>query len=338
MAKSGGGSGDWWESPFVVPREQSGLPLDRFLAAQLPEFDRAYLRSLIREGRVCVDGTPMTTSRALWGNAVVMVDPGGDDAPRWDGEPRLKARLIYEDEAVAVLDKPAGLPLHARTLARHAPGLEPARGETLHLVERMESEMSGVLPVAKTLEAARALESQRSDGTMLLEVFAIVRGTPEQDRFVIDLPLGADDRRSGRRAVDREGGDPAETRVLVGRRFDGYSEVLAYPLTHRTHQVRVHLAAAGFPPAVDALYGDRREIALSDLKRRYDPKPGRAEKPLLDRVSAHASSISLVSPAAGAVRVASPMPADLQRLAGALERHRAPREGLPPLSRTRLSP
>jgi 23S rRNA pseudouridine1911/1915/1917 synthase len=312
---------DGLEAPLIVPREQSGLPLDKFLAIQFPQIDRAYLRSLIRAGRVTVDGAPMTSSRALWGNAVVMLAAEENPAV-WQEKDEKGAAVLYEDAELAIVDKPSGLALHPHTLTRHVPDLEPARGDAFHFVGKMESEMSGVFPIAKSLPCARALESQYSGGSVVLEVGGIVEGVPDEDSWEIDLPLGPDERKSGRRVVNREHGDPAVTRVEVRERYDGFAEVAAFPMTHRTHQVRAHLAASGYPPAVDAIYGGRAEVELSDLKRHYVKKVGRHEKPILTRVSLHARAIGLVSPAKGAVRVESPWPPELARLRSALERHR----------------
>ena len=226
----------------------------------------------------------------------------------WQEKDEKGAAVLYEDAELAIVDKPSGLALHPHTLTRHVPDLEPARGDAFHFVGKMESEMSGVFPIAKSLPCARALESQYSGGSVVLEVGGIVEGVPDEDSWEIDLPLGPDERKSGRRVVNREHGDPAVTRVEVRERYDGFAEVAAFPMTHRTHQVRAHLAASGYPPAVDAIYGGRAEVELSDLKRHYVKKVGRHEKPILTRVSLHARAIGLVSPAKGAVRVESPWP------------------------------
>jgi len=107
---------------------------------------------------------------------------------------------------------------------------------------------------------------------------------------IIDLPLGPDERRSGIVCVRRDGKE-ARTRIAVERRFRGYTLLRCEPLTGRTHQIRVHLAAGGFPLAVDPNYGRRRALALSEIKPDYRFKPGRVETPLIERLTLHALSI-----------------------------------------------
>ena len=132
---------------------------------------------------------------------------------------------------------------------------------------------------------------------------------------LIELPL-ASDRRRGGLVVVSDSGKAARTRVGVEQRYRGYTLLRCEPLTGRTHQLRVHLAAQGFPLVVDPLYGRRRAFALSEFKRGYRPKPGRVEAPLIDRLTLHAVRLEFdaLPPAAGRVAVESPLPRDFQRV------------------------
>jgi 23S rRNA-/tRNA-specific pseudouridylate synthase len=140
----------------------------------------------------------------------------------------------------------------------------------------------------------------------------------------IDLALGPDEKRSGRMVVDPDG-KPARTRIAVLQRFRGFTWLACRPLSGRTHQIRVHLAARGFPLAVDPLYGRRDELLLSNVKAGYRAKPGRPERPLIERLTLHAAAIELPSPrdAARTIRVEAPLPKDLSQLLKQLAKVRA---------------
>ena len=161
------------------------------------------------------------------------------------------------------------------------------------------------------------------------------------EAMLIDRPVGPEPRRSGRMRVDAAG-KPSRTRVEVAERFGGYTWARCEPLTGRTHQIRVHLASEGFPLAVDPQYGRRDELLLSSLKANYRAKPGRTERPLLDRLSLHASEIGWRAPLelpadAGSaepgpapagelapLRVEAPLPKDLARTLKQLAKVRPP--------------
>lgn len=322
--QDGASAGDLFAAPLVVPREQSGLPLDKFLAITFPELDRGYLRELIRGGFVSVDGQPMTSSRAVWGNAVVLVEPDGEDATLYHEDRSGDLPILFENDELVVIDKPAGLSIHGHTLSELLAEVRVERGETFHTTNRVDREASGIVPVAKTLACARWLQERFTAGRIDAEYAGIVRGAPRADEFEIDLPLGPDERRSGRRVVDREHGEAARTRVRVADRFDGYASVAIFPLTDATHQMRAHLAAFGYPLAVDSMYGDRSSLSLSDLKRHYAPKSGRHEKPILARVALHARSLACELPSGARVRIECPLPEDLTRCLSALDKYRSP--------------
>jgi 23S rRNA-/tRNA-specific pseudouridylate synthase len=177
--------------------------------------------------------------------------------------------------------------------------------------------------VAKDIAAERALREAFDAGTVHKTYLALVEGEyPLEDgeTEIIDLPIGPDERKSGRMRIDRESGKEARTRVGVEQRFHGYSLLRCEPLTGRTHQIRVHLREVGFPLAVDPVYGRRKSLSLSEFKRDYRKKPGAPESPLIERLTLHARAIEFPEPvppagrAPRAVRVEAPIPKDLARV------------------------
>ena len=125
----------------------------------------------------------------------------------------------------------------------------------------------------------------------------------------------------------RDDGKEARTRISVEQRFRGFTLLRCEPMTGRTHQIRVHLAAKGFPLAVDPLYGRRRALPLSEIKAGYRAKPGRPESPLIDRLTLHALEIEFPLPSdpGRSVRVQSPVPRDFARTLKQLGKVRPPR-------------
>ena len=129
----------------------------------------------------------------------------------------------------------------------------------------------------------------------------------------------------GRMVVAASGGKPARTRIAVERRFRGYTLLRCEPLTGRTHQIRVHLAARGFPLAVDRTYGRRDALLLSQIKADYRPKRGRAERPLIGRLTLHALEVGIPVPGGGDERVLvrAPLPKDFANTLKQLSKVRA---------------
>ncbi len=336
--------------PIVVPLERAGLELDEFLCLLFPERSKGFLREEVRAGRVRVDGEGANPSDRLRAGQVLLFERDFDadeDVPAPLVVPELPPlRVLYEDEDLLAVDKPAGLAAEPERWAREHGSLSGAllalararqrpgpQGERAPLdfrpraVHRLDKDTTGVTLVAKQLESERRLRDAFEHGAVRKTYLALVEGEldlVDGAERLIDLPIAPDARRSGRMRVGGEGEKPASTRVAVEQRFRGYTLVRCHPLTGRTHQIRVHLAEIGFPLAVDPLYGRRKELGLSELKTRYKHKPGQTERPLIARHSLHAFAVEFEHRGA-ALRIEAPLPDDFARVLKQLHKHRPPR-------------
>jgi RluA family pseudouridine synthase len=242
--------------------------------------------------------------------------------------------IIFEDDALLAFDKPSGLPVAAERGPKSAAnllGLVQAQfGAGVANVHRLDTEASGVLLCAKTKPALDFLSGQFQSKTADKRHLALVAlQPPEQalrdvaplrapagglpDAFTIDLPLRDDQHQKGRMRVGK-GGESREcvTEFRVLERFGRFAWLECRPVTGRTHQVRVHLAAVGAPIVHDALYGDVEvQLLLSDLKRGY--KGREEEKPLLMRLALHASELTVKHPVTREpLTLRAPLPHDFE--------------------------
>ena len=323
---------------LLVPSERSGIELDEFLCLQYPLLNKGFLRRQVREGSVLVDGQPGRVSQRLKIDQVISIGFDVENAPPAPAPPPKALAILHEDEAVMVIDKPDGVAVEPERWARDlgcvsgallqmalersgSDGSDPLEFRP-RLVHRIDKDTTGCLLVAKTIEAERGLREAFKDGRVQKSYLALVEGEhplADGEEQRIEWQIAADRRRSGKMRATESGGKASTTVVSVERRFQGYTLMRAAPLTGRTHQIRVHLSAAGFPLVVDPLYGRRTQIALSEFKRGYRPKRGREELPLMNRLTLHAHRLRFpdLAPGApeGAVReVVSDLPKDFERL------------------------
>ena len=314
----------------VVPADHHGLELDEYLCLVFPGVTKGSLRRMIRAGRVLVDGELVNPSHRVRAEQVLVLDL--EDAPpvHEPVAPSEPVDVLYEDERLLVVDKPAGMAVEPERWNRDAATLAgellrraraEAAGDELEwrprLCHRLDKDTTGCLAVARDLETERVLRQGFETGRVEKRYLALVEGEfPEAPEgwTVIDRPLAKDDRRAGRMRVARDG-KPSVTWARPAQRYRGYSLVECRPLTGRTHQIRVHLADLGFPLAVDPLYGRRDALYLSELKRGYRPKRGRPERPLIERLTLHARR--LVLPTAAPAPESAPDPAARERLGDA---------------------
>ena len=331
---------------LTVEAEQAGLEVDEFLAISFPLLPKRFLRAKVRAGDVLVDGASAPPGRRLRRDQVVSLDIDEDAMARAELDPDEPAprpiEVLWSDEHVLALAKPAGLPVEPERWDAGLPNLvdglarwaesefRAGRAERFRprLVHRLDKGTSGVVLFARTLEGERELRQAFDEGRIAKRYLALVEGEfPAADGEVvaIDRPLGPDPKKSGR-VVVRDDGKPALSEVQVERRYRGFTLLACRPLTGRTHQLRVHLADQGFPLAVDSAYGRRNELFLSQVKRGYRPKPGRPEGALIRRLTLHAAAITFPRVAsAELVTVEAPLPRDFERVLKQLAKVRPPR-------------
>ena len=281
------------------------------VVARLIGASRADVQRAIVDGLVEVDGVARPKSHRLHGGERLTVALAPDRPLRPEGTP---VPIRYEDDALAVVAKPAGVVTHPTagrregTLVNRLLGmgipLAPAGGALRPgIVHRLDVGTSGLLVVAKTDESYAILRERFGAHDVDRRYLALVRGIARNDGFAVDAPLG---RRAARIVVDATEGRPAETRFTVRERFAAATYLEAAPRTGRTHQIRVHLAAVGHPVLGDRAYGgggaDARAFGL-------------------DRPFLHAWRLVLAHPVRSAtIELEEPLPPDL---VDALERARA---------------
>ena len=305
---------------FSVAAEEAGTRLDRFLAAHFPELSRTRVQEFVDEGRVRVRGAVPKRSHRLEAGETVEIEIPPPAPPGIEAE-AIPIEVLYEDEDVAVVNKPAGLIVHpgagaaSGTLAAallHRFGQLSGVGGPLRpgIVHRLDKGTSGALLVARNDAAHRRLVDEFRDRRVEKTYLALLHGRMKENSGQIDLPVARDLRRRTRMTARRREGRPAHTDWRVRARLDGFTLVEANLHTGRTHQLRVHFAALGHPVVGDTLYGAPRVV-----------RAGGATLSPLGRNFLHAARILFAHPRSGEpVEARAPLPEELRAYLGELER------------------
>ncbi len=308
---------------LVVSDEEAGQRLDRFLVSQLPELSRSRIQSLMERGFVQVDGAAMKPSyRVESGDTVTVEMPAAPEAGV-EAEP-IPLEVLYEDDGIAVINKPAGMIIHpgagadsgtmvAALLHRFGgmPGLSNVGGPLRPgIVHRLDKGTSGAVIIARTDAAHRALVDEFRERAVQKTYIALLHGKLKGEKGTIDLPIARDLHRRSRMTARRREGREARTDWRVRLRVGAFTLVEADLHTGRTHQIRVHFSALGCPVAGDTVYGaPRRERVNSELL------------PELDRNFLHAARLVFLHPTTGKeIDVRAPLPPELTSYLKALGR------------------
>lgn len=252
-------------------REQLNVRLDRFVAAELSDLSRAYVQQLIETGDILVDGLVRRPAFKMTPGEVVTV--ALPPAVEVHIEPEaIPLAVIYEDDDLLVIDKPAGMVVHpapghsrgtlVNAVLAHVPNLSVGGARRPGIVHRLDKETSGVMVVAKTDRAYTSLVRQWQARTVEKWYLALVAGSVDESEATIDAPIGRDPKQRQRMAAVRTGRE-AVSHFHVRSRVADVSLLDVQIETGRTHQVRVHLAFIGHPVVGDGVYGNRQSEALA---------------------------------------------------------------------------
>ena len=243
--------------------------LDQYLACQDLELSRAQLQRLIREGSVLLNGAiPKASDGVKVGDHIVVTLP--PPTPSKLTPQAIPLDIVYQDQALLVVNKPAGLTVHpspghssdtlVNALLAIYPDLPGIGGEQRPgIVHRLDKDTSGLMMVAKSARAHNGLSQQIKDRRIRKGYLALVSGKLAPDEGLIDAPIARDPRHRKRMAVVQEGRD-ARTKYKISERLDGFTLVQVYPETGRTHQIRVHFASMGHPLVGDTVYGGKSSL------------------------------------------------------------------------------
>ena len=337
--------------PFTiaVPTEAAGQRLDQFLTSELSDISRARVQQLLAETKALVNGATAKPSLKLKGGEQITILGEPQSAPLRAIAEDIPLDIVYEDDDLAVVNKPAGMMVHA---GAGATGGERNRGTLVNallhrfgslskvggalrpgIVHRLDKETSGLIVVAKTDVAHRKLAMQFSSRQMTKRYIALVHGWPANDRGTINTAISRDAVRRTRMTTRRRGGRTAlthyEVRERIASRLGKFALLDVRIETGRTHQIRVHMASLGHAVVGDALYGATRELRADRVQARRSTKkqlPARGFEGSvggvqqgvttlsLKRNFLHAAGLELTHPRTGEpLSLAAPLPEELNQ-------------------------
>ncbi|WP_423821360.1 23S rRNA pseudouridine(1911/1915/1917) synthase RluD [Salinisphaera sp. SPP-AMP-43] len=304
---------------LIIPDDHAGARLDKTLAVLLPDYSRSRLKQWLSAGDLTVDGaSPAPKTAIAGGERVRLIVP--DDAHDETVAPEAMALdIVYEDEAILVLNKPAGLVMHPGAGNHHGTLQNAllAHDESLAalpragIVHRLDKDTSGILVVAKTFAAHKQLVADLAERTIKREYEAVALGVMTAGGHV-DAPIDRHPIDRKKMAVREEGRD-AVTHYRVTTRYRAHTHVRCRLESGRTHQIRVHMAHIRYPLLGDPVYGRRLSLPKDSSAPFIDVLRG------FKRQALHAASLGLDHPVTGeAMQWHAPRPADFEALLAAL--------------------
>lgn len=314
---------------FVVTEEHSGKRVDLVLSLLLDNYSRVFLRRIVMEDKVCVNGKPVKPAFKVFTGHVVTVNllpPPPKDGPIPENIP---LDVLFEDDCFVIINKFAGMVVHpakghwsgtlTAALAYHFQQLSDAGGLTRPgIVHRLDRDTSGVIVIAKTNEVHFKLCAQFESREVTKTYMTIVAGSLDRDRDRIIQPIGNHPYQRDKMAIraGHHSSRDAETYFEVVKRFPGYAYLKVQPKTGRTHQIRLHLAHIGCPVLCDRLYGGHASIMRAQLQRRQVrglPPLENDSEIVLNRQALHAARLEFDHPKTGErMSFEAPLPPDMQ--------------------------
>jgi 23S rRNA pseudouridine1911/1915/1917 synthase len=313
------------QSTIAVSLDDAGRRLDQFLAAAL-DVSRARVQQLISDDKVLVNDVPARASTKLQGGERISVIGPAERPPLRAIAEEIPLDIVYEDDDLAIINKPAGMMVHAgagatddarnrgtlvNALLHHFASLSGVGGEMRPgIVHRLDKETSGLIVVAKNDESHRKLVDQFARREVKKKYIALTHGWSKKDSGTISASISRDRARRTRMTTRHSGGREAVSHYQVTRRIDSaYGKFTLVEVkidTGRTHQIRVHLSSIGHPVVGDTLYGAPREMHSQRVKHVTGPTLS------LDRNFLHAAELELAHPRTGAkIALTSPLPQEL---------------------------
>ena len=292
--------------------DNSGVRLDKYISKHCPDISRTQAQRIIEAGQVMVNGTPGRPSLKLGiGDSIVIETP--PPAPTSLTPEAIPLKIVYEDNDLLVVDKPAGLTVHpapghpthtlANAILSHLPQLDTGDWQRPGIVHRLDKDTSGLIIIAKNSQAHQSLMEQFKKRQVSKIYLTLVQGHITPEEGIIDAPIGRDRSHRERMAItDIEHGREARTSYHVLEYQGQYSLLEVKPETGRTHQIRVHLAAIGYPVVGDKVYG--------------------IKSPLIDHQFLHAHRIRFQLPSTGeSIELQSELPSDLRKTLDIIQGH-----------------
>jgi 23S rRNA pseudouridine1911/1915/1917 synthase len=306
---------------FNLQVEENSARLDRYLAEELPDLSRSRIQQLIEQGNVQLNSKICTSKKIniKAGDRITLEIP--EAQPLKLQAEDIPLDILYEDDQLLILNKPAGLVVHpapghydgtlVNALLAHCPNLPGIGGvQRPGIVHRLDKDTTGAIAIAKTDIAYQSLQAQLQAKTARREYLGVVYGAPKTESGTIDLPIGRNpqDRKKMAIVPVEQGGRVAVTHWQVLKRLGNYTLIHFQLETGRTHQIRVHSAKMGHPIVGDPVYGSGRSLGVN--------LPGQA---------LHAWRLKLQHPVSGdLIEVTAPPPVTFTKLLEVLKRRIAP--------------
>jgi 23S rRNA pseudouridine1911/1915/1917 synthase len=290
---------------FDVDQTYENKRLDTFVSEMNADLSRSFAQKLIEKEFISVNGQPAKSKYKLKvGDHIKGTIP--DPEPLDVKAENIPLTIIYEDDGLVVVDKPAGMVVHpapghadgtlVNALLYHCKDLAGIGGvERPGIVHRLDKDTSGIVAVAKTESAFKSIATQFHDRKIKKVYLALVKGVLRQMEGAIDTPIGRHKTQRKKMAIDEEGRE-SQTRYELIKQYEGFAYIRLRPTTGRTHQIRVHMASIGSPVLGDELYGGKT-----------------VKNPLIGRQALHAHKLELEHPTGRSLKFESPLPEDILR-------------------------